>query len=99
MIILDKREGWRDVYFLKNKSYSADIIIQHDQRSIRRLGNRTYHIQTVRTDNGGEFISNRLKEYFLKTGITHKTIIPNVHEQVGDVERKNRTLFEKAQSI
>jgi hypothetical protein len=85
--------------FLKNKSDAADIIIQHDQRSIRRLGNRTYRIQTVRTDNGGEFISNRLKGYFLKNGITHEIIIPHVHEQVGDVERENRTLFEKAQSI
>jgi hypothetical protein len=37
MIILDKREGWRDVYFLKNKSDAADIIIRHDQRSIRRM--------------------------------------------------------------
>ena len=96
MIILDKREGWRDVYFLKNKPDATDIIIQHDQKSIRKIGDRKHRIQTIRTDNGGEFISNRLKQYFLENGITHETIVPHVHEQVGDVERENRTLFEKA---
>lgn len=99
MIILDKREGWRDVHFLKNKSDATDIIIQHDRRAVRRLGERVYRIQTIRTDNGGEFVSGRLKEYFLENGISHETIVPHVHEQVGDVERENRTLFEKAQAM
>lgn len=99
MIILDRKEGWRDIHFLRSKSEAENIIIQHDQKSVRRLGNRTYRIQTIRTDNGGEFISNRLKEYFFQNGITHETIIPHVHEQVGDVERENRTLFEKAQCM
>lgn len=87
MILLDKREGWRNVFFLRRKSEAANLLIRHDQQTSRRVGNRTFKIQVLRSDNGGEFISKHLEAYLANHGIRHETINPHDHEQVGDVER------------
>lgn len=51
-------------------------------------------IQTVRSDNGGEFINLFLRHLFLSAGIIHQTTCPHTPEQNGVVERKHRHLIE-----
>lgn len=51
-------------------------------------------IQTVRSDNGREFINHFLLHLFLSTGVVHQTTCPHTPEQNGIVERKHRHLSE-----
>lgn len=53
-------------------------------------------IQTVRSDNGGEFINHFLLHLFISTGVVHQTTYPHTLEQNGLVERKHRHLIETA---
>ena len=52
-------------------------------------------MQRLRSDNGGEFTSTKLAEYFREKGIVHGTSAPYNPQQNGIAERSNRILIEK----
>lgn len=90
-IILDLRQ----YIFLKNKSE----VFQTFQAYKAYAENHTnYTIKTLRSDNGGEFISNEFNNFFIKNGILRQ-FIPYTPEQNGVSERKNRTLIECARCM
>ncbi|VVT44812.1 uncharacterized protein SAPINGB_P000542 [Magnusiomyces paraingens] len=47
------------------------------------------------SDNGGEYISKDLEQFFVSKGIKHTYTVPHTPQQNGVAERLNRTLFEK----
>jgi len=49
-----------------------------------------------KSDNGGEFTSNEVKEYLNNANIKHETTSPYTPFQNGIAERSNRTIFECA---
>ena len=51
-------------------------------------------IQVLRSDNGGEFVNQELKQYLINHGIVHQTTCPYTPQQNGVAERKNRQLLE-----
>ncbi|VVT54825.1 uncharacterized protein SAPINGB_P004281 [Magnusiomyces paraingens] len=51
------------------------------------------------SDNGGEYISKDLEQFFVTKGIKHTYTVPHTPQQNGVAERLNRTLFEKAKSM
>ncbi|VVT49835.1 uncharacterized protein SAPINGB_P002467 [Magnusiomyces paraingens] len=51
------------------------------------------------SDNGGEYISKDLEQFFVSKGIKHTYTVPHTPQQNGVAERLNRTLFEKAKSM
>ena len=53
----------------------------------------------LRTDNGGEYMSNEFKKYLRDNLIEHETTNPYSPEQNGVAERMNRTLIEKARAM
>ncbi|GJY18357.1 retrovirus-related pol polyprotein from transposon TNT 1-94 [Tanacetum coccineum] len=56
-------------------------------------------ILTIRTDNGTEFKNEKLRVFYSKLGIVHKTSIARTPQQNGVVERRNRTLVEAARTM
>ena len=56
-------------------------------------------VKTLRTDNGGEFTSNRFQAHLKTCGIRHELTIPKTPEQNGVAERLNRTLVEITRAI
>ena len=58
-----------------------------------------FQLQTLRTDNGGEYLSTEFKEYLRAEGIRHELTIPKTPEQNGKAERMNRTLVESIRSM
>ncbi|MBW0538923.1 hypothetical protein O181_078638 [Austropuccinia psidii MF-1] len=56
-------------------------------------------IKRIRTDNGGEFNSTIMANFFSEMGIIHERTMPYEHHQNGKVERTNRTLAEAARSM
>ena len=52
------------------------------------------NIQVIRTDNGGAFINQDLKQYLNLHGIVHQTTCPYTPQQNGVAERKKHHLLE-----
>ena len=56
-------------------------------------------IGTLRTDNGGEYVSTEFKDYLKQRGIKQELTVPYSPQQNGVAERVNRTLMESARSM
>ena len=50
------------------------------------------HVSTLCTDNGGEYINQRLKEYCDQHGILLELTVPHTPQQNGVAERANQML-------
>ena len=53
----------------------------------------------LRSDGGGEYISNSLNDYMKCRGIVHQTTAPYSPQQNGVAERKNRSIIEMARCL
>ena len=56
-------------------------------------------LKVLRSDNGGEYTSERFTEYLRSEGVTHERTVPRTPEQNGVAERLNRTLIEMTRSM
>ncbi|GKE97953.1 retrovirus-related pol polyprotein from transposon TNT 1-94, partial [Tanacetum coccineum] len=56
-------------------------------------------VRRIRTNNGTEFVSQTLREYYEKVGISHETSIARFPQQNGVVERQNHTLIEATRTM
>ena len=56
-------------------------------------------LKVLQSDNGGEYLSNQMKEFLEKRGITHRLTAPGNPYQNGVAERLNRTLVESVRSM
>ena len=79
------------VFFMRylRSSKSSKLVLLE---AVRRIG-------TLRTDNGGEYISAAFQDYLKSRQIRHQTTVPHMPEQNGVAERMNRTQLEKARSM
>lgn len=94
--IIDDHSRKVFVYFLEHKSQ-----VMKTFESFKQLvENQTEaKIKILRTDNGKEYINNKLKNFLQESGIRHQTIVAYTPEQNGTAERMNRTIVEKARSM
>ena len=58
-----------------------------------------HRVTNVRSDNGGEFISNAFNEFLRTHGIRHQRSTPYTPQQNGVVERANRTIVEAGRTM
>ncbi|WVZ93972.1 hypothetical protein U9M48_039918 [Paspalum notatum var. saurae] len=56
-------------------------------------------MRAIRSDNGGEFRNSRFENFCRDLGLEHQFSSPYTPPQNGVVERKNRTLVEKARTM
>ena len=49
-------------------------------------------VKALRSDNGGEYISNELNNFCSKEGIRREIIVPHNPQKNGVAERKNRMI-------
>ena len=50
-------------------------------------------------NNGGEYLSNEMKEYFVEKGISYHLTVPRTPQLNGVSERLIRTITEKARAM
>ena len=81
------RMSW--VYFLKSKG-EAPTAMEHFINIVEWQFSAT--ILYFKTDNGGEYINNRMQTFWSNKGIRHEPIAPYNHESNGIPERYNRTI-------
>lgn len=109
---IDDFSKWTVVYTMRKKSDSFNCFkIYHKYAEvhtgrqmnklnvIRRSNKTEEQIKALRTDNGGEYISNQFKDYLLEHGISHQLTVAYTPQQNGVAERMNRTLVDLVRSM
>nr|GEU89922.1 hypothetical protein [Tanacetum cinerariifolium] len=96
LVIVDDYSWYTWVYFLRTKDEAPDMIINFINQFQRNLKASSL---TIRIDNGTEFKNDKLRAFYAKLGIVHKTSIARTPQQHGVVKRRNRTLIKAAQTI
>jgi len=84
------------IYFLQTKDQLPNTF-EEFKALAEKQSNR--QIKILRSDNGREYINQRLLKYLKNNGIKHQTTIPYTPEQNGLAERMNRTIVEKARCL
>ena len=84
------------VYFLKNKSEVLSKFQEYESMVTNLTGLK---IQTLRSDNGGEYTSKEFAKFCASMGIVRQFTNPYTPEQNGVSERLNRTLIESGKSM
>lgn len=84
------------VFFMKEKSETMIKFKEFKEQVEGELGKR---IQCLCTDNEGEYSSNDFSQYLQKYKIRHQLTCPNIPQQNGVAERKNRHLVEVRRSM
>ena len=88
------RKSW--VYFLKHKSETFCKFRKFKSKIELETGSK---IQLLRTDRGGEYLSNEFKEFCATNGIHRELTQSHIPQQNGVFESRNRTIMERARSI
>jgi transposase InsO family protein len=96
LTFIDDASRKSDVYLLRNKSEVYEKFLQYKARAENETGKK---IKVLRSDNGGEYMSKAMKNYFDEQGIKHEFTTIYTPQQNGVAERLNRTLLEKARCL
>eukprot|EP00795_Rhopilema_esculentum_P007998 gene7998-biopygen1703 len=84
------------VYFIRKKS---EVLKRFKEFEASATNEAACKIGTLRTDNGGEYVSNDFENLLKRKGIKHETSVPHSPQQNGVAERMNRTLVESAKAM
>ena len=85
------------VYLLKQKSDVYQVFKEFETRIVLLLNGRG--IKFLYCDNGGEYVSNEMKEFCKEKGIELHYTIRHTPSLNGVAERMNRTLIEKVRAL
>ena len=92
-VFVDDCSGLGRVYCLKHKSGQEEAFKLFKAWCETQTGRK---IKKVRSDRGGEYMSDAFKALLLSYGIEHDTTMPGSPQQNGRAERFIRTIEEKA---
>ena len=84
------------VYFMKEKSETLAKFKEFKLMVESEVGSK---IQCLRTDNGGEYISDEFSSYLVQCKIRRQLTCPNTPQQNAIAERKNKHLVEVCKSM
>ncbi|OUC43869.1 integrase core domain protein [Trichinella nativa] len=91
MTLIDDYSRFTVVYLLKTKDEAVDRIKDYVATLHTKFGRNPV---TLRTDNGREYVNQRLRSFLREKGIEHQFSAPYTPQQNGAAERKNRALVE-----
>ena len=93
---IDDFSRFGHVYLISHKSKALDCFIRY----LNKVENQLEHkVKTLRTDHGGEYLSDQFKTMCNEKGIIRQLTIPGTPQQNGVAERRNRTLLEMIRSM
>ena len=93
---IDDYSRYTTVYTLKSK----DEVLEKFKEFVKSSEKQTGHsVKALRSDNGGEYVSNAFKDYCKSSGIRQEFTIPYSPQQNGVAERANRTIMESVRSM
>ena len=93
---IDDKSRFTWTYALRYKSDMLDTFIEWKAMVERSTEKK---IKTLRSVNGGEYISTEFENHLKQEGILHQNTIPKTAEQNDVAERMNRCLQESTRSM
>ncbi|HEV7738394.1 MAG TPA: DDE-type integrase/transposase/recombinase [Chlamydiales bacterium] len=96
MILVDDYSRYLWVKFLLKK----DEAFEH-YRNFNNIVSTNFErkIKSIRSDRGGEFLSETFKQFLLNQGTSHQLTAPYTPQQNGMAERANRTVIQAAKAM
>ena len=94
LVYVDSLANITSVYFTKQKSNAVQAFKQH-RADISPYGK----VKTVKSDQGGEFISKEFSSLLVENKIKHEKTAPYSPQQNGKAERTWRSLFETSRCL
>ena len=95
---IDDFSRYTHIYFIRHKDEVLDKFKEFVNftanvkgEQIKTLVTEPY-MKTLRSDNGGEYVSKIFAAYLKEKGIAHQTTAPYSPSQNGVTERMNRTI-------
>ncbi|GAU31479.1 hypothetical protein TSUD_386430 [Trifolium subterraneum] len=82
------RKLW--TYLIKRKSEVFDVFKKFKAMAEKQSDHK---LKVLKTDGGGEYVSNAFSEFCEAEGIVHEVIPPYTPHQNGSAERRNRTIM------
>jgi len=74
------------------------IMVDPEESSVSSVA-EDERLKVLRSDNGGEYLSNTFKQYLSDEGIKHELTVPYTPQQNGTAERMNRTILDLTRSM
>ena len=96
VLFKDDASAYRKVFTMKTKDEQLKCMMSMIRDVKAETGN---DVRWIRVDNGGEYISNDVREYLTANKIVLETPAPYTHEQNGKAEREIRTLTSLCRSM
>jgi transposase InsO family protein len=96
MLLVDDYTRATAVCFLKNKSEAFENFMIYKEMVENEMYSK---IKCLRSDNGGEFTSNKFMDYCNNHGIKRQLFVARTPQQNGVVERKNRIVQEMVRTM
>ncbi|KAG4061423.1 hypothetical protein PC123_g3730 [Phytophthora cactorum] len=98
LTFVDDYSRYVAAYFMKNKSEVASKLKEFKGFYENQWGGGG-RMKCLRSDNGMEFVNNKVADIWQRNGIVHQRTVPYSPQQNGVAERMNRTIMEKARSM
>lgn len=96
VIFMDLHSKFSFIYFLTKKSEAFEAYKEYEERVWTLFEKR---INTLRTDNGGEYLSREFHDHLTRKGTKHEETAPYTPQQNGGNERLNQTLGNSSRSM
>lgn len=96
LLFKDDFSHFRYVYFIKTKSEVPECFENYIKQTEKHC---PQGIKTIRSDNGLEFMNEKVSTIMKKYGIKHQRTVAYCPEQNGSAERENRTVVEAARTL
>ena len=96
MLLVDDYTRMITICFLKNKSEAFENFKIYKEMVENEMDSR---IKCLRSDNGGDFNSNKFMDYCSSHGIKRQFFVAMTPQHNGVVERKNMTVQEMARTM
>lgn len=105
--LIDEYSGYSMVRFMKHKTetggFVREMILEAESLFNETIGTlyliRRKKVKWLRSDGGGEYISDTFSEWLKERGIIHEITTAYSPESNGRAERLNRTLIDMARSM
>lgn len=97
VVFVDEFTRWINIYCVKSKDEAIEASKQY-VLDVKGLGN-SYQLKGLRSDNAGELSSDEFKNWCKEQGVIQSFGGPYSPQQMGIVERANRTIFEMVRCL